>query len=589
MLLQHKQKHKMMDWIRLLVLAGLVLLLGIAFEPLLRLLGPQPLAARRVMAAQEDTDINSPLFVTAPLLAPTDGITQDIVYAIAITPNGEMVVAGETGSADFPVVNAWQGSNAGNTDAFVSKISADGQTLLFSTYLGGISDDVAYSVDLDAAGNIYVGGKTRSINFPVVNALQSTRPGTEAAFVAMFSPDGQALQFSTYLGGDQAYPPYGAKSHLEGLVVDATGGIYTIGTTTTPDFPLVNPLPYQADGSSKVFVTHLAPGGQQVLFSTLLGVAGSRNYGVDIAQDDSGRAHFLARSWEGGLPVVNPLQGSHEGAYDVYLARLAADNSTLEYATYLGGEGWDVGTALAVDAGSNVHITGWTQSDDFPVKNAYQDQKLGNTDAFLSKVNAAGTDLIYSTYLGGSVDNNGYMADTYASALDVDASGRATIAGKTGSIDFPLANPWQNTLNGPYLDGFITMFNPAGDALVFSTYLGGEETNFFFADTVRALDVGGPNDDLFVGGSTTAADFPLAQPLYTYQGFLDGFVSHFDPIASDLVYSTYLGGSAYPVPTDVNLSDVAGQMGINRPVLWGGLLLLLSGLGYFVWQRLKTA
>jgi glucose/arabinose dehydrogenase len=270
-----------------------------------------------------------------------------------------------------------------------------------------------------------------------------------------------------------------------------------------------------------------------LVYSTYLGGASS-DAGLGIAADSAGNAYVTGLTSSANFPTVNPVQASyHQGNRDVFVAKIDPTGSRLVYATYLGGAGADTAYGIAVDAAGNACLTGNTGSADFPTSNALQPQLKGRDDAFVTKLNAAGSALLYSTYLGGSTSEVGR-------AIAVDSAGRAHVTGETYSSDFPVASALQPGKKGlpQNSDVFITKLDPPGAALVYSTYLGGTGSDY---GTGIAVDGGG---NAHVVGSSTSSDFPTlnARQPALGGGGNDAFVAKIAG-SGNLVYSTYLGGS----------------------------------------------
>jgi hypothetical protein len=339
--------------------------------------------------------------------------------------------------------------------------------------------------------------------------------------------------YSTYLGGSGGDEGFG-------IAVDAESNAYVTGSTTSADFPTVNPLQPELGGplSSDAFVAKLAPDGSSLVYSTYLG--GSRlDIGVGIAVDAEGSAYLTGQTFSLDFPTANALQPiCHCGLFtsDAFVTKLSPDGSALVYSTFLGGSGLDGGSGIAVAADGSAYVTGGTFSRDFPTGNALQPDFGGTSDAFIAKFAPDGSALLYSTYLGGSLDESG-------TGIAVDADGNAYVTGWTGSVDFPTANPLQPSYGGGPFDAFVAKLTSDGSALVYSTYLGGSDDDL---SAGIAIDAEG---NAYVAGHTSSRDFPTAnalQPVYG-GGSSDGFVAKLAPDGSALVYSTYLGGSGRDV------------------------------------------
>ena len=423
------------------------------------------------------------------------GSGADTASAVAVDASGAAYIAGFTDSFNLPAVNAAQGVSAGGNDVMVAKFSPSGNTLVYCTYLGGSADDRAYGIAVDAQGNAYIAGSTTSRNFPVRGALQSKLTGYRNAFVAKLNPAGNGLVYSTYLGGN-------ASDSANGIAVDATGAAYVPGDTTSYSFPASG---YQRGihGGQDAFVAKLSADGSQLVYSTYLGGSGD-DRGTAIALDGSGSAYVTGSTFSTDFPVLNPAQQRNGGGQDAFVTRFSADGSFLWFSTYLGGSGGtvvspEIAEAIAVDAQGNAYVAGVTVSADFPRLNALQTSLRGLSDAFVSKLTAAGA-LSYSTYLGGS------GAET-ATGVAVDSSGNAYVSGYTYSSDLPVTSPIQASNSGEY-DAFVAELNPSGNALSCLSYLGGSGSD---AASSIALDLSG---SVYVAGWTLSTNFPL---LNSYQ------------------------------------------------------------------------
>jgi Beta-propeller repeat len=406
--------------------------------------------------------------------------------------------------------------------------------LVYSTYLGGSSSDAAFGVAADAAGNAYVTGYTASANFPVTGA-GLPHAGNVDLFISKVSPSG-ALLYSTYLGGS------GEEVGL-GIAVDATGSAYVTGYTGSSDFPVVSAFQATRAGGADVFVAKVNPAGSALVYSTYLGGVAD-DLGQGIAVDAAGRAYVTGQTFSSGFPRSAPLQGTFGGERDAFVTKLASAGNALLYSTFLGGSFDDFGQAIAVDGSGNAYVGGYTFSPDFPTAAALKPTGAAGffADAFVSKINGAGLTLVYSTYLGGSADDQAY-------GLAIDASGSVTIAGYTSSTDFPTVSAVRSSFQGGNTDGFVSTLNPAGSALVHSTYLGGSGD-----DLIYAVASGGGRTH--VTGYTTSPDFPLTHdPVQAAPGGgYDAFAASLVP--GTLAMSTYLGGSG----TDYGLATAASGL-----------------------------
>ncbi|MFZ0823455.1 MAG: SBBP repeat-containing protein, partial [Terriglobales bacterium] len=371
------------------------------------------------------------------------GIENDAVLGIAVNSSGNAYVAGWTASTNFPTMNPLQAVyGGGSSNAFVANLNPSGSALVYSTYLGGSCADSGSGIAVDSSGNAYVTGSTCSTNFPTMNPLQAANAGGYDAFVAEINPSGSALVYSTYLGGSGDDPG-------TGIAVDGSGNAYVTGQTNSTNFPTMNPLQAaNAGGNDDAFVAKLNASGSALIYSTYLGGSGADG-GTGIAVDSSDNAYVTGYTASTDFPTMNPLQAAYGGGgYDTFVAEINPSGSALVYSTYLGGSGVDHGSGIAVDSTGNAYVTGYTASTDFPTMNPLQAAYGGGSDdAFVAKLNPLGSALVYSTYLGGSHDDDGL-------GIAVDSSGNAYATGQTNSTDFPTMNPLQPTNGGGY-DVFV--------------------------------------------------------------------------------------------------------------------------------------
>jgi hypothetical protein len=415
--------------------------------------------------------------------------------SIAVDSAGNSYVVGFTDSINFPLANASQNSyGGGQQDVFVAKFNPAGG-LLYSTYLGGDGQDSGTGIAVDVQGNAYITGFTTSANFPTRNALQPERRGPFDAFVAKLDPAG-ALAYSTYLGGS-------AGEHGSSVAVDSSGNIYVAGITQSHDFPLANAFQGLYGGTSDVYVARLNAAGTRLVYSTYLGGAGADG-ASSIAADAAGNLYVAGVTMSPNFPTADPLQTRLGGFFDSFVAKLNPAGARLIYSTYLGGSGEDRALRISVDNSGNAYVTGDTDSPNFPTVNAAQSASGGSSDAFVTKIDATGSALLYSTYLGGSGIDGG-------AAIAVDDAGHAYVTGFTASPDFPMAAAVQPMFGGGY-DGFAARLNPTGGALDQSSYLGGNGTDSAFG--VAAA----PSGVVFVMGVTDSTNLPTASPFQPGNG-----------------------------------------------------------------------
>jgi len=479
-----------------------------------------------------DYDKSLPLIIDPRLTYSTylGGSAGDNSFGIAVDGSGNAYVTGYTYSIDFPTQNSYQATHAGYYDVFVAQLSIAGNSLNYSTYLGGSDYDHARGIAVDGSGNAYVTGYTYSTDFPMQNAYQATNAGYYDGFVAQLSAAGNSLNYSTYLGGDD-------YDWAEGIAVDGSGNAYVTGYTWSTDFPTQNP--YQAVHAGPIggydgFVAKLSAAGNSLNYSTYLG-GSDDDYANEIAVDGSGNAYVAGYTNSANFPTQNPYQAVHAGPIggtDGFVAKLSATGNSLNYSTYLGGASDDLSYGIAVDGSGNAYVTGYTNSANFPTQNPYQATNAGGYyDVFVAKLSAAGNSLNYSTYLGGSDYD-------CARGIAVDGSGNAYVTGYTASTDFPKQNPYQDTNAGDE-DVFVAKLSAAGNSLNYSTYLGGTADDVAIGITVDG------SGNAYVTGYTASTDFPTQNP---YQA------AHAGPIGGPDVFVAKISPPIWFVDGDVAAS-----------------------------------
>ncbi len=441
----------------------------------------------------------------------------DVTTGIAVDSVGYAYVTGYTQSSNFPVTTS---SFHGSYDVFVTKLNTSGGGLIYSTFLGGVGQDEANGITIDNAGSVYVTGFTSSSDFPfTINSFV----GSYDAFVAKLGATG-TIQYCTALGGI-------GQNYGVAIAVDTSGSAYVGGTTTSNAFPAtVGSYKTTLTGSSDAFVAKLLPSGQ-IAYATYLGGA-SDDSGTAIAIDSSGNAFIGGTTLSANFPATTGAYATaFSGIQDGFVAKLNATGSSLIYATYLGGSSLDAVSGIAVDAAGNAYVSGATQSSDFPTTlgafTTGRPTQFGNS-GFVAKLNASGAALLYSTYLGGNGNDS-------VTAIVVDASGAAYVAGNAQSVNFPTTpgalkvRPPPNYFIGD-ADMFLAKVAVDGSALSYSTLLGG--TNAPETATALALD---GNSGIYIAGLTNSQSYPTtfgayqtSNPKSVVQSQTTGVVSKID-------------------------------------------------------------
>jgi len=424
----------------------------------------------------------------------------DGAQAITVDTSGNAYVTGFASSTDFPTVNPVQATNAGGySDAFVAKLNPTGSALVYSTYLGGSGQDQGNSIAVDSSGNAYLIGVTFSTDFPTANPMQVALGGVQDAFVTELNASGSALVYSTYFGGS-------SNDSGSGIAVDSSGNAYVTGYTASTDFPIMNPLQsYGGDGDA--YVAKLNATGSALVYSTFLGGSGNDN-GSGIAVDVSGNAYVTGNTQSTNFPTMNPVQLANGGSTDAFVAKLNASGSALVYSTYLGGSGNDLSFGIAVDSSGYAFVTGYTDSTNFPTVNPVQPKYGGDLDAFVAKLSPTGSALVYSTYFGGNLQEEG-------TGIAVDNAGHAYFVGVTFSSNFPTTpGAFQTTCGGgcnestDINDAFVATLSPTPVVTLSTSSLSFGNQNVGTTSTPRSLTLTNSGDGaLNIGSISPTGDF----------------------------------------------------------------------------------
>ncbi|HMV84552.1 MAG TPA: SBBP repeat-containing protein [Blastocatellia bacterium] len=508
------------------------------------------------------------------------GNKADFGVGIAVDGGGNAYISGYTASdqTSFPVLNGPDLTfNGGDEDVFVAKINAAGTALLYCGYIGGDGQDTmpnpGNTIAVDAAGNAYVTGTTESTEttfpngggFDALPGFDQTFNGFFDAFVVRVSATGLVLNYASYLGG---------VSYDEGaaIAVDGSGNAYLTGNTQSDEgsFPVAGGLDLTYNGGvSDAFVAELNAAGTGRVYCGYIG-GGSLDAGSGIKVDAGGNAYVTGRTTSDqttfpdgdGFGAVPGADKTQNGNADAFVVKVAALGAGLSYATYIGGNDNDSGSGLALDASNNAYVTGATVSTQtsfpngsgFGVIPGFDQTQNGLSDAFVVKLNAAGTAFTYATYLGGSGNEN-----LTGGGIAVDAGGNAYLTGNTNSdqSSFPVNVGPDLTYNQGVQDGFVMKLNATGTALMYSGYIGGKGTGDDLAGGIAVDNAG----NAYVTGQTQSnqLNFPVAAgPDLSFNGDTDAFVAKINAAGTALVYLGYIGGSAADVGTGIAV-DSAGN------------------------------
>ena len=368
--------------------------------------------------------------------------------ALFVDPSGIAYIAGISGSPDFPTtVGAYDETYNGYGDVFVTKLSADGSALIYSTFIGGIDYDYGYTLAVDSQGSVVVGGETYSSDYPVTQGCyDSSFNGESDAFVTKLSPAGNSLVYSTFLGG-------ASYDWATAITLDAAGYAYIEGDTYSSNFPIT---PGAFDGSyggdGDVFVAKLNPTGSALSYSTFLG-GSTVEWSEAIALDAENCAYVTGGTLSSDFPVsTGAFDTTFGGMSDAFVTKLNPTGSGLIYSTFLGGSDVDAAWSLLVDPNRAVYLSGITCSSDFPTTADALDRSFnGEKDAFIAKLDSSGSLLQYSTFLGGSKEDKG-------AGITLDNKAAIYNTGTTFSPDFPTTSgAFDRTCEAcpTYSDGFV--------------------------------------------------------------------------------------------------------------------------------------
>ena len=448
------------------------------------------------------------------------GSAQQEGYAIAVDNQGHAYITGRTSSSDFPVTpGAFQTTPAGDYDAFVTKFSANGEAIIYSTYLGGSGLDWAQSISLDTQNCAYVTGETQSDDFPITpNAFQTTPAGI---FVTKISADGESLIYSTFLGN-------GSNDAGFGIAVDSQGNAHVTGQTNSTVLP-TTPNAFQTTypgGGNSGFITKFSSDGGSLIYSTYLG-GGSNDNCLGIVLDTQGYAYVTGSTFSPDFPVT---PGAFQTTFTptsiaTFITKLAIDGNSLVYSTFLdGGEGdqnnANFSTKITVDTLGCASVTGYTGSSTFPITpDAFQTTRgVPEFQTFVTKLSPTGDSLIGSTYLGGGVS---IFDSSYGLDIKTDLQGRIYVIGYTTQSDFPTTpNVLPSSLKGTY-NAFISILSADLTNLLVSYYLGGSNSEYGYGIAI------GPEGAIYTTGTTTSTNFPATPGAYqtTLIGAVDAFVT----------------------------------------------------------------
>jgi len=454
------------------------------------------------------------------------------------------------------------------------KLSPDGQTILFSTYLAGLSYYYNGDFVLDSSDNIIIGASTMDANYPITNAYQDTNASLIDAVITKLSADGQSVIFSTFIGGNRSENVYNVHT-------DSNDNIVIVGWTQSQDFPTVNAYnENRSDTFGDIFITKLSPDGQTILFSTYL--AGlSFFFAGDFVLDSSDNIIIGASTMDVNYPITNAYQNTNTSLIDAVITKLSADGQSVIFSTYFGGNNHEAILSLTLDNDENIVFSGQTGSNEsFPLVNPIV-STLGESliSTFMGKMSADGQSLLFSSYIG---DSN----EAFANDVAIDADNNIIMVGETNSTEFLLVNAWQTEIYNEstfqyfdfrthFQDAIVVKINSDDYSVNFSTRIGGSE---YDAATTVGVD---RDQNIIVGGMAFSFDFPTTANAFSeHRIFWDGFVAIFSPDGQTAQFITILGGGESDFINDMVIMEsndthdthilIAGQTAsMNFPILKG--------------------
>ncbi|MBN2229761.1 MAG: hypothetical protein JW779_09220 [Candidatus Thorarchaeota archaeon] len=370
------------------------------------------------------------------------GSDYEHVDDVEIRSDGSLIVVGFTSSLDFPVTSdAIQSSLSGETDGYITRISADGRTLLYSTYYGGALSDTIRSVKLDQEENYMIAGTSASFGLSTDGAYKEHPSGGEDLFIARITDDGSQTEMFTYIGGSRV-------DRVECMAIDSLNNYILTGQTSSQDFPTTEQA-YQTENAGvwDAYLIKVSSDGTSILLSTYIG-GENEDVGRGVATNDLDEIVVVGYTGSTDLKTLSPLQPEYAGGTrDIFIYKCNKTGIT-EYLTYLGGSEFDIAYAVEFDGINRPIIIGRTLSDDYPLVNSLQNQRAGHLDTTVTLLAGDGQSILFSTYIGGSAEDSG-------ESIFFDIDQRMIISGRTASSDFPISEGAYQMQIGGYYDVFL--------------------------------------------------------------------------------------------------------------------------------------
>ncbi|NOQ54109.1 MAG: hypothetical protein GQ558_05850, partial [Thermoplasmata archaeon] len=478
------------------------------------------------------------------------GSSNDIVISISRDSSQNIVIYGATRSKNFPTSNGtYDNTSNGHYDLFISKLDPTGAKLIWSTHIGGSSNDndspgmkLGNGMDLDESDNIYITGYTYSSDFPTTSGVFDTSlNGTYDVFVVKLKDDGTQLIYSSLLGGKSLEKGYD-------IVVNRTGIAYITGYTDSPDFPMSsNAYRSKMSYPYDCFITALSPNASAIIYSSYFGRG--ITYGMDVELDPQGNLILAGRTDASSktFPTTpGAFSNTNKGDYDIFITKFSSNLTSLIFSTLVGSKGTDYVASMFIDKNGDIYVTGATTGNNFPTSpGAVQGAWKGMLDAIVFKMNSTGDSLLYSTYCGGSSADMG-------THITVDKNLNAYISGWSLGGGYPTTFGAFDTKHANERDAVLSIFNHNGTELLYSTFLGGPGT-----DEGHCV-LPSFNGTTIVSGFTFSGSFPVKNGSYdiSYNGGGDGFIVGIDteyPTINATYNDTAYTGETFKI--DLSISD----------------------------------
>lgn len=409
-------------------------------------------------------------------------------------------------------------------------------SLEYSTFLGGSSNE-SYSnngITIDSNDYIYLTGATNSVDFPITSGIIDSIKNYVDVNVTCLSSNSSTLNYSTFIGGS-------GWEEGSNITVDSNQNAYITGymheipnAPYNNDFPIINAFDNSYNGNDEIFISKISPNGSNLIFSTFFG--GTNNeLGSDIILDSMSDYYLTGDTQSINFPISSGAYDTNKSYTDIFVSKMNTSGNSLVFSTFIGGSDKDVGNCLDIDSNNNIYVVGFTESLNYPTQNPlYNSHGGGELDAILTKLSNNGSSLLFSSFIGGSNDENGY-------GIKVNSINEAYITGYTKSTDFPIFAPLNSTLNGSN-DVFILALDSSCTSLKFSTFYGGSGS-----EGARGIDID-ENDNIFILGTTSSLDLPIINAYSTsHSGGTELFLTSFSNNVDKILSSTYFGGASNEV------------------------------------------